>query len=220
MRVGVVGTGYVGLVSGVCFAEVGHLVTCVDIDEEKIRRLQRGESPIYEPGLRELLKSNIRAKRLDFSASFASLADVDAVFLAVGTPAREDGSAELGYLYSSVESLIGHVGDGAVLVVKSTVPVGTSKKLGDFIRDKTGKSPILVSNPEFLKEGSAVEDFMRPDRVIVGCREGEGAEVMRELYAPLVRQGNPMIVMSNFSAEMTKYAANCYSPRVSRLSMR
>ena len=209
MEVGLVGTGYVGLVSGVCFAEIGHTVTCIDVDADKIQSLRLGHCPIYEPGLAELLASNKKAGRLSFSTSFSTLANADVVFLAVGTPSGEDGGAQLGYLYKALESVIKEAKDGSIIAVKSTVPVGTSEKLRDFIGERTDKSLIVVSNPEFLKEGSAVEDFMKPDRVVVGCRLREGASVMEELYAPLVRQGNPLLVMANASAEMTKYAANC-----------
>ena len=210
MKVVMIGTGYVGLVSGTCFAEIGHEVTCIDIDEAKMAKLERGESPIFEPGLSELLKRNISHGRLQFSLSYDSVKESDAVFLAVGTPTGEDGQADLKYLYAAAESVAENLPEGGIIVIKSTVPVGTSAKLREFIESKTKKSFFLVNNPEFLKEGSAVEDFMRPDRVVIGHQSEEAAKAMEELYSPLVRQGNPIFMMSNLSAEMTKYAANCF----------
>ncbi len=210
MKVVVIGTGYVGLVSGTCFAEIGHEVTCIDIDEKKIAKLELGESPIYEPGLSDLLKRNISSSRLKFSLSYDSVKEADVVFLAVGTPPGENGQADLKYLYAAADSVAENIVDGGIIVIKSTVPVGTSTLLKEHISKNTNKKFYLVNNPEFLKEGSAVEDFMRPDRVVIGHKEKESAEAMEELYAPLVRQGNPIFLMSNLSAEMTKYAANCF----------
>ncbi|MFT6069608.1 MAG: UDPglucose 6-dehydrogenase [Bacteriovoracaceae bacterium] len=210
MKVVVIGTGYVGLVSGTCFAEIGHDVTCIDIDEEKIAKLELGESPIYEPGLSDLLKRNISHNRLKFSLNYDSVKEADVVFLAVGTPSGENGQADLKYLYAAADSVAENIVDGGIIVIKSTVPVGTSTLLKEHISTKTKKKFYLVNNPEFLKEGSAVEDFMRPDRVVIGHKEKESADAMEELYAPLVRQGNPIFLMSNLSAEMTKYAANCF----------
>ncbi|MBK26487.1 MAG: UDP-glucose 6-dehydrogenase [Halobacteriovorax sp.] len=210
MKVVMIGTGYVGLVSGTCFAEIGHDVTCIDIDEAKIAILEKGESPIFEPGLSDLLKRNISSKRLNFSLKYDAVAESDAVFLAVGTPPGADGQADLKYLYAAAESVAEKLPDGGIVVIKSTVPVGTSTKLREFISTKTNKTFHLVNNPEFLKEGSAVEDFMRPDRVVIGHQSEVAAKAMEELYSPLVRQGNPIYMMSNLSAEMTKYAANCF----------
>ncbi len=210
MKISIVGTGYVGLVSGTCFAEIGHQVDCIDIDKKKIALLKDGISPIYEPGLEELLKKNIQAGRLSFSTGFDSIASSSAVFLAVGTPSQEDGSADLKYLYSAVDQIIERMADGLVVVIKSTVPVGTAAKVHEYIRSRTTKPFHLVNNPEFLKEGAAINDFMRPDRIVIGTSDTEAAEVMKELYAPFVRQGHPIYTMSNLSAEMTKYAANCF----------
>ncbi|TNF02273.1 MAG: UDP-glucose/GDP-mannose dehydrogenase family protein [Deltaproteobacteria bacterium] len=210
MKVSVIGTGYVGLVSGTCFAEIGHDVTCIDIDENKIKTLKEGKSPIYEPGLTDLLTRNIKSKRLHFSTDYDSVKEAQAIFLAVGTPSSDDGQADLKYLYSAAESVAKNLSDGAIVVVKSTVPVGTGGKVKELISKFTNKKFHVVNNPEFLKEGSAVEDFMRPDRVVIGYQEEEAARAMEELYAPLVRQGNPIYMMSNLSAEMTKYAANCF----------
>lgn len=210
MKVSVIGTGYVGLVSGTCFAEIGHEVTCIDIMPEKINMLKEGKSPIYEPGLNELLERNIKANRLHFSTGYESVASAKSIFLAVGTPSADDGQADLTYLKEAAKMVAENLSEGAVVVIKSTVPVGTSVMIRDLISKHTKKSFCLVNNPEFLKEGSAVEDFMRPDRVIIGFREPEAAEVMDELYKPLLKQGNPLYKMSNLSAEMSKYAANCF----------
>ncbi len=210
MKVSVIGTGYVGLVSGTCFAEIGHHVTCIDIDPKKIGLLKDGKSPIYEPGLNDLLERNIRASRLHFSTGYESCDEADVIFLAVGTPSGDDGNANLTYLEKAAESVAEKLKDKAVVVIKSTVPVGTGDRIRKLISEKTQKEFYLVNNPEFLKEGTAVEDFMRPDRVIIGSQNKFAAEQMDELYAPLLRQGNPIYHMSNLSAEMTKYAANCF----------
>lgn len=210
MKVSVIGTGYVGLVSGTCFAEIGHQVTCIDIDPKKIAMLKAGECPIYEPGLTDLLERNIESERLQFSTSYESVCDARAVFLAVGTPSSDDGQADLKYLKAATISVAKEISDGAIIVIKSTVPVGTHKMVKDLVAQNTTKRFSVVNNPEFLKEGTAVEDFMRPDRVVIGHVEKEAADAMAELYAPLVRQGNPIFMMSNVSAEMTKYAANCF----------
>lgn len=210
MKVSVLGTGYVGLVSGTCFAEMGHHVTCIDVDSTKIETLKKGQLPIYEPGLKELLERNILAERLCFSTGHASLKEAKVVFLAVGTPSTETGEANLEYLYSAATSVAQNLEDGTIVVIKSTVPVGTAKKILVLLQKYTRKNFYLVNNPEFLKEGSAIDDFMRPDRVVIGHEEEYAAQIMEELYAPLVRQGNPIYKMSNISAEMTKYAANCF----------
>ena len=210
MKVSVIGTGYVGLVSGTCFAEIGHDVTCIDIDPAKIEMLKAGKSPIYEPGLTDLLERNINAKRLRFSTNYESVKNAEAVFLAVGTPSADDGRADLKYLRAAATNVAENLAENAIIVIKSTVPVGTSVEIRKLITEKTKKKFHLVNNPEFLKEGSAVEDFMRPDRVIIGHQDLGAYAVMEELYAPLVRQGNPIYGMSNLSAEMSKYAANCF----------
>lgn len=210
MKVSVIGTGYVGLVSGTCFAEIGHDVTCIDIDPSKIATLKEGKSPIYEPGLSDLLSRNIESGRLLFSTGYESVAAAKAVFLAVGTPSSDDGQANLEYLRLATISVAKEISDGAIIVIKSTVPVGTHKMVSELVAEHTNKTFSVVNNPEFLKEGTAVEDFMRPDRVVIGHSEKEAADAMAELYAPLVRQGNPIFMMSNVSAEMTKYAANCF----------
>ncbi len=210
MKISVIGTGYVGLVSGTCFAEIGHSVTCIDIEQAKIDMLNGGKSPIYEPGLDELIQRNVKAERLFFSTSYNSVKDAKAIFLAVGTPSSDNGEANLEYLFSAAKMVAEQIVDETVIVIKSTVPVGTSVKVREYIEKFTKKSFYIVNNPEFLKEGSAVDDFMRPDRVIIGHREEFPKEVMEDLYGPLVRQGNPIYMMSNLSAEMSKYAANSF----------
>ncbi|WP_417335406.1 UDP-glucose dehydrogenase family protein [Halobacteriovorax marinus] len=210
MKVSVIGTGYVGLVSGTCFAEIGHDVTCIDIDPKKIQILEDGKSPIYEPGLEELLQRNIKSNRLKFSTSYDSVKTAKSIFLAVGTPSSDDGSANLNYLKDAALCVAKEMSDGAIIVIKSTVPVGTCEMIKDLVSKNTDKKFHIVNNPEFLKEGTAVDDFMRPDRVVIGHSDQFAADAMSELYAPLVRQGNPIYMMSNLSAEMTKYAANCF----------
>ncbi len=210
MKVSVIGTGYVGLVSGTCFAEIGHDVTCIDIDPKKIEMLKAGKSPIYEPGLNELLDRNIKANRLHFSLNYDSVKEAKSIFLAVGTPSADDGRADLKYLKAAAIEVAKNLADDAIVVIKSTVPVGTNLEIKKLIAEHTKKNFHLVNNPEFLKEGSAVEDFMRPDRVIIGHQDDMAMKAMEELYAPLVRQGNPIYGMSNLSAEMSKYAANCF----------
>jgi UDPglucose 6-dehydrogenase len=210
MKVAVIGTGYVGLVSGTCFAEIGHDVTCIDIDAKKIEMLKTGKSPIYEPGLSEILERNIRSERLHFSTNYDSVKKAEAIFLAVGTPSADDGRADLKYLRAAAVQVAQNISDEAIIVIKSTVPVGISVELRKLIAENTKKKFHIVNNPEFLKEGTAVEDFMRPDRVIIGHQDPAAYAVMEELYAPLVRQGNPIYGMSNLSAEMSKYAANCF----------
>lgn len=210
MKVSVIGTGYVGLVSGTCFAEIGHAVTCIDIDPRKIDMLKSGKSPIYEPGLSELIERNIKADRLHFSLNYESVKEAKAIFLAVGTPSADDGRADLKYLRAAAIEVAKNLSDDAIVVIKSTVPVGTNNEIRKLIAENTKKTFHLVNNPEFLKEGSAVEDFMRPDRVIIGHHDEMAMKAMEELYAPLVRQGNPIYGMSNLSAELSKYAANCF----------
>jgi len=210
MKISIVGTGYVGLVSGTCFAEIGHEVCCIDIDQNKINLLNDGVSPIYEPGLEELIKKNLAARRLEFTTNYESAKEADAIFLAVGTPSGSDGSANLQYLYAAVDASIEVMSSGTVLVIKSTVPIGTAAKLKNYIAEKTTKEIFIVNNPEFLKEGAAVNDFMRPDRIVIGAIEQTAAERIAKIYEPFVRQGHPILTMSNISAEMTKYTANCF----------
>ncbi len=209
MKIAVIGTGYVGLVTGTCFAESGNEVTCIDIDEKKIAQLQRGEVPIYEPGLSELVARNSQAKRLAFTTSAAiGVKDAQLVFLAVGTPPTSDGSADLSSLWRVIEQLAPHLSRDSIVVTKSTVPVGTNAKLRDRLRELTGRECDVASNPEFLKEGAAIDDFMKPDRVVVGVRRPEVGDVLYSLYAPFLRTEKPFLVMSPESAEMTKYVAN------------
>ncbi len=209
MRIAVIGTGYVGLVAGTCFAESGNDVVCLDIDQGKIARLERGEVPIYEPGLEELLKRNVHDGRLRFTTSWAqAIPNAQVVFIAVGTPPGEDGGADLRYVLSAARSIAEHMTGYCVVVDKSTVPVGTVAKVAEVLRSGTDHEFDVVSNPEFLKEGAAIDDFMKPDRVVIGASTRRATEVMEELYAPFVRTGNPILHMDPASAELTKYAAN------------
>ncbi|WP_163990494.1 UDP-glucose dehydrogenase family protein [Pyxidicoccus caerfyrddinensis] len=209
MRIAIIGTGYVGLVAGTCFADSGNDVTCVDIDERKIRMLQAGEVPIYEPGLEELIKKNVREKRLFFTRDLAeAVAPAQVVFIAVGTPEGESGDADLQYVLAAAEQVGKAMKQYTVVVDKSTVPVGTADKVRDAIRKVTSIEFDVVSNPEFLKEGAALDDFLKPDRVVIGVDSERGRKVMGELYAPFVRTENPIIYMDTRSAELTKYAAN------------
>ena len=211
MKIAVVGTGYVGLVTGTCFAETGNQVTCVDIDVRKVERLQKGDIPIYEPGLDVLFDRNVAEGRLQFTTNLAEgIQDAEVIFLALPTPPGEDGSADLKYILKVADDL-GHILDHyAVIIDKSTVPVGTAEKVHAAIVKNIKVDFDVVSNPEFLREGVAVEDFMKPDRVVVGTTSEKAKKVMEKLYAPLVRQGNPVIFMDERSAEMTKYAANSF----------
>lgn len=210
MKISVIGTGYVGLVTGTCFAEMGNKITCIDIDENKVKKMREGISPIYEPGLETMLKKNIEGKRIFFSTEFDSIADAKAVFMAVGTPSGDDGAADLKYLYAALDSTIPFLKDDSIVVLKSTVPIGTNTEVKKFIASKTSKKIHVVNNPEFLKEGSAVNDFMRPERVIIGTDNDYAYEVLEELYAPFMLLKNRTVRMSNLSAETTKYAANCF----------
>ncbi len=212
MKIAVIGTGYVGLVTGTCFAETGNEVTCVDIDEAKVHRMTNSQIPIYEPGLEVMFKRNIHQGRLRFTTSYEeAMEDAEIVFLALPTPPGEDGSADLSYILSAAETLAPFIRSYTVIVDKSTVPVGTSEKVREVIARKVDTSLFdVVSNPEFLREGVAVDDFMKPDRVVVGTRSEKARTIMKKLYAPFVRQGNPVIFMDERSAEMTKYAANAY----------
>ncbi|MFZ4466284.1 MAG: UDP-glucose dehydrogenase family protein [Phycisphaerales bacterium] len=215
MKLTMVGTGYVGLVTGACFAETGNHVTCLDVDARKIETLRRGESPIYEPGLTEMLQSNIRSGRIRFTLDkLEAYRDAEAIFICVGTPSDEDGSADLQYVLAVARDIgealerIGPGGKPKVVVVKSTVPVGTSHAVRDAIRAITKVPFHIADNPEFLKEGDAINDFMKPDRIVCGVDSPEAAEVMRALYEPFVRNGNPIYLMDVRSAEMVKYASN------------
>ncbi len=211
MKIAVIGTGYVGLVVGTCFAETGNDVVCVDIDEKKIRLLRKGKSPIYEPGLEELLKKNIREKRLAFTSNIKSAVRVsEVIFLALPTPPAEDGSADLKHVLDVAHTIGKHLNAYKVIVNKSTVPVGTADRVRRAIAEHAADEFDVVSNPEFLKEGAAVMDFLKPDRVVVGARNQRAIAIMEDLYAPFVRTGNPVIVMDERSAELTKYAANAY----------
>jgi UDPglucose 6-dehydrogenase len=209
VKVGVVGTGYVGLVVGACLAETGNQVVCADLDEKKIAGLKENHLPIYEPGLEPLVVRNQRDGRLQFSTDVGAVVErSEVVFIAVGTPPDEDGSADLQHVLDVARTIGEHMNGPKVVVTKSTVPVGTAEKVRAEIARHT-KTPFHVcSNPEFLKEGAAIEDFMKPDRVVVGVDSPEAGRVIEELYAPFVRTGNPLIVMDIPSAEMTKYAAN------------
>lgn len=222
MRITMVGTGYVGLVSGTCFAASGNEVTCLDIDPNKIEKLNNGISPIYEPGLDDLIKRNVKAGRLKFTTDKeAAYRSAEAIFICVGTPSDEKGRADLKYVLAAagdigdaIENGAGPTGGGdderraKIVIVKSTVPVGTNKKVQNAIAAKTSKPYKMASNPEFLKEGAAINDFMKPDRVVIGAEDEGTGDRMRKLYDPFVRQGNPIFVMNIPSAEMVKYAAN------------
>lgn len=209
MKLVVIGTGYVGLVTGACFAETGHSVTCVDIDENKIARLKRGEVPIYEPGLEEILARNVSKNRLVFSTDLpAAIPDAEILLIAVGTPPAEDGSADLSHVLDVAEVIGKHLNGYKIIVNKSTVPVGSGDRVQEKIRQHTRQKFDVVSNPEFLKEGDAVNDFMKPDRIVLGVSSARAEEMMRRLYAPFQRLGHRIIVMDIRSAELTKYAAN------------
>ena len=209
MKIGVVGTGYVGLVTGTCFADSGNMVTCLDINADKIARLNKGEVPIYEPGLEEMVERNAAAGRLKFTTdTAAAIKDAEVVFLAVGTPPAADGSADLSALWKVVDTIAPHLRPEAIVVTKSTVPVGTCAGIEKRLLDRTGRACRVASNPEFLKEGAAIEDFQKPDRVVVGVRSPDVGETLRSLYLPFLRTENPFLVMSPESSEMTKYVAN------------
>lgn len=210
MRVVMIGTGYVGLVTGTCLADSGNEVTCVDINEKKIAGLNRGEMPIYEPGLQELVVRNAKSGRLKFTTDLAgTVKSAHLVFIAVGTPQGDDGSANLSYLWSAVDAMAPHLSDSVIVVTKSTVPVGTNRQVYERLQALTGRVVHVCSNPEFLKEGCAVDDFTKPDRVVVGVLKPDVAQVMHELYKPFLRTERPFLAMGLESAEMTKYVANC-----------
>lgn len=209
MKVCVVGTGYVGLVAGTCFAESGNDVICVDIDEAKIARLRQGEIPIYEPGLEELIKRNVAEGRLSFSTDLKDAVGRSLIcFIAVGTPQGEDGSADLTAVLRVAASIAEAMDGYRVIVDKSTVPVGTAARVRDEMASRTSHPFDVVSNPEFLKEGAAIDDFMKPDRVVIGSDSAKATEIMKELYEPFVRTEQPIIIMTPASAEMTKYCGN------------
>ena len=214
MNIAVIGTGYVGLVTGTCFAETGINVVCVDIDKRKVEMLRNGEVPIYEPGLDTLLERNIEKGRISFTTSLEKgIADADAVFIAVGTPPDEDGSADLKYVLGVAREIGQHMENYKVIITKSTVPVGTSYKVKSAVQDELEKRGVRIpfdvaSNPEFLKEGSAVDDFLKPDRIVVGIESKRAEKVMQRLYKPFLMNGHPLLFMDIFSSEMTKYAAN------------
>lgn len=209
MKIAIVGTGYVGLVTGTCFSEMGNDVTCIDIDSKKIERLNNGESVIYEPGLEEMMKKNVAEKRLHFSNSFeSSIPGSDVCFIAVGTPPLEDGSADVSYVLSAAKSIAKNMDRPMVIVDKSTVPIGTGFEVEKIVKDNTKYAFSVVSNPEFLKEGQAINDFMRPDRIVIGYNSEFAKNKMTELYSPFVINGHKIVYTDVVSAEMIKYAAN------------
>lgn len=211
MNICVVGTGYVGLVVGTCLSEMGNSVVCVDVDINKLELLKKGIIPIYEPGLEELILSNVKEQRLSFTNDIDYAVKIsDICFIAVGTPQDEDGSADLKYVYQVADEIGKAMNGYKVIVDKSTVPVGTAEEVTKIIKNNTKFEFDVVSNPEFLKQGAAVDDFLKPDRVIIGSNSKRATEIMQELYAPFMRTGNPVIVMDVKSAEMTKYASNSF----------
>ena len=211
MKICVIGTGYVGLVVGTCLAEMGNNVICVDNDLRKLAKLEEGIVPIYEPGLEELMKANIAEGRLSFTSDLSMAVQKSLVcFIAVGTPQSEDGSADLHYVEGVAEEIGKAINNYKVIVDKSTVPVGTADKVTEIIKKYTTHDFDVISNPEFLKQGAAVDDFLKPDRVVIGSNSQKATEIMQELYAPFLRTGNPVIIMDVKSAEMTKYAANSF----------
>jgi len=220
MNITVVGTGYVGLVTGVCLSDTGNHVIGLDIDADKVARLNRGECTIYEPGLTDLLKSNLEAGRFRATTKIdEAVKHGEIIFIAIGTPPRDDGSADLSMIEKAVQDIARYVNKRTILVMKSTVPVGTCDRVEALVTPIARHPVIVVSNPEFLKEGSAVDDFLRPDRVVIGSEDDAASDTMRELYQPFVRNQHPILVMRRAAAEMTKYAANCYlSTRISYIN--
>jgi UDPglucose 6-dehydrogenase len=211
MKIAVIGTGYVGLVTGTCLAETGNEVVCVDIVEEKVNKMRAGEMPIYEPGLDILFHRNIKQERLTFTTNLAeAIAPAKVIFLALPTPPGADGSADLSYVLGAAKDIAKIITEYKVIVTKSTVPVGTADKVTAAIKANTDVPFAVVSNPEFLREGVAVEDFMKPDRVVIGTMDEKARLIMGDLYAPYVRQGNPILYMDERSSELTKYAANSF----------
>ena len=211
MKIAVIGTGYVGLVTGTCLAETGNVVTCVDINEEKVQMMRNGKVPIYEPGLDALFHRNIEQDRLKFTSNLAeAVADAKIIFLALPTPPGENGAADLSYVLGASKDIANLITEYKVIITKSTVPVGTADKVVKVFKENTSVEVDVVSNPEFLREGVAVDDFMKPDRVVVGTRSARAQKLISELYGPYVRQGNPIIYMDERSSELTKYAANSF----------
>lgn len=211
MKICVVGTGYVGLVAGACLAEMGNEVICVDNNEQKIKELLKGVVPIYEPGLEELIQANVRENRLNFTTNLEGAVNNSLIcFIAVGTPQGDDGSCDLSYVFGVAEEIAKSMKDYKVIVNKSTVPVGTAEKVKNIVKSLTNHEFDVVSNPEFLKQGAAVDDFLKPDRVIIGSDSQKATELMQELYSPFLRTGNPVIIMDVKSSEMSKYAANSF----------
>ena len=211
MKLCVIGTGYVGLVAGTCLASMGNDVICVDKDKEKLENLKKGVIPIYEPGLESLILENVHENRLKFSSDLDfAVKNSKVCFIAVGTPQKSDGSADLSAVFEVAEQIADSMNDYKVVVNKSTVPVGTCEKIAEIIKNKTDCEFDVVSNPEFLKQGAAVDDFLKPDRVIIGAETEKSAKIMSEIYSPFLRTGNPVITMDIKSAEMTKYAANAF----------
>jgi UDPglucose 6-dehydrogenase len=209
MKLAIVGAGYVGLVAGTCFAETGNDVTCVDIDESRIEMLKSGKVPIYEPGLEEMIRRNAEEQRLSFTTDLpAAVKKSSMIFIAVGTPQGPDGNANLDYVRGTAKGIARAMDSFRVIVTKSTVPVGTADRIKQWIGEETKQPFAVVSNPEFLKEGAAVDDFMKPDRVVLGGDHVEALEAVKELYEPFVRTGNPILIMDSRSAEMSKYASN------------
>jgi UDPglucose 6-dehydrogenase len=209
MKLAVVGTGYVGLVAGACLAETGNDVVCVDKDAAKVRTLRKGRMPIYEPGLEELVRRNVAEKRLSFTTQLPRAVRASSViFIAVGTPQGDDGAADLQHVLAVAREIAQAMNGFKVIVDKSTVPVGTAQKVREIVRRETTHPFSVVSNPEFLKQGAAVDDFLKPDRVVIGTEDEKGGEIMRQLYAPFTRTGAPIMVMDTASAELCKYAAN------------
>ena len=212
MRVTMIGVGYVGLVSGACFADFGHQVTCIDKDTAKIASLNRGEIPIFEPGLAELVESNVRQARLEFAAEASQIGEADAVFIAVGTPSRRgDGHADLSFVYQSVRDIAPLLGSAAVVITMSTVPVGTGDEIENILRENRPNTDIqVVSNPEFLREGAAIQDFKHPDRIVVGSDDDRARKVLADLYRPLYLNTSPIIYVDRRTAELIKYASNAF----------
>lgn len=212
MNISVIGTGYVGLVAGTCFAETGNHVLCIDIDESKVQRLKQGDPVIYEPGLETLLKKNIKSGRMSFSSDIKDVSsNSDVIFLAVGTPTDNEGVADLSFLFNAANSISKYVKKGCLIVNKCTAPVGTVDRIRDIIIKGSACSDFYIaSNPEFLKEGTAVQDFLYPDRVVLGVNDKEAALILKTLYEPFVRNGNPIHLMDIRSAELAKYACNCF----------
>jgi UDPglucose 6-dehydrogenase len=209
MHVGVIGTGYVGLVTGVCFAEMGNDVTLMDIDEAKIEALSQGKVPIYEPGLEQMISSNVAEKRLHFTTDLKAAVENSLInFIAVGTPPSDSGNADLSQVYEVARQIGKAINTYKIIVTKSTVPVGTTHKVREIIEEETDHPFDVASNPEFLKEGNAIDDCMKPERVVIGVNDVRAGEILKELYSPFLRTGNPILIMDIVSSELTKYAAN------------